>query len=733
MESILDKIRLYNSAFDENKIKLVFSILQEKDLDNSFQNYSIGILDYLLPIKPDDSTIIAVLLYPLYVNNLITDEKVIEKFGVDVFNILDAAKKIRHLNYQENDATAPLEALRKMYVTLAKDLRVILIKLSGRLYKMNNLSKITEPSQYASFAKETFDVYVPLASRLGLYRFKVNLEDIAFKYLNPEEYENINKQLEKFGKSRRIAIETVKRQLEEYLKSMGYDVEVFGRFKNVYSIYKKLQIKNLNKVEELFDIFAMRIILPDKNEEDQSKTFDHLYNILGLIHSKWRPISKRFKDYIAVPKPNGYRSLHTVVLEIGPENFTQPVEIQIRTDRMHDEAEYGVASHWIYKHYRAGEQVDINRQVEWLRGLEKIQENLSSEMDLLREVEIDIFKDRIFVLTPRGEIKDLPAHSTPIDFAYSVHTEVGHKCVMAKVNGSIVSLNHELKNSDVVEIITKRESSPKLEWLSFVKTDFSKDKIRAYFNKLDRENHIKEGKLLLNKHLERLGKPSLDQTYSIFKNYCGRILNLAQRESLIEEVGKGGKIASDAIRKVLPYENILVENQNTYVPVVNKKEFKKIREEEGIENRILIGGEDFLPLKIGACCLPKEGDKIIGYVTRGNRVTIHKFSCPFLDNLDKRRLISANFKSNKLDKLKFVFPVKIEIHSRSRIGLIRDISSVIANMGIDIEDMHTNILEDGSTIMNLLLNFDNLNKFDFLLNKLESVPNVISVKRELQK
>jgi len=400
---------------------------------------------------------------------------------------------------------------------------------------------------------------------------------------------------------------------------------------------------------------------------------------------------------------------------------------------MHRHAEYGVASHWIYKQADSKKNADlVKSQIDWLKGLEKVHEDLEVDVDVMKKVEIDIFQDRIFVLTPRGEIKDLPVGSIPLDFAYSVHTDVGHHCIMAKVNGSVVPLNCELKNGDVVEIIVKKDSLPKLQWLSMVKTNFAKNKIRNWFNSLVRENNIKQGKLLLNKQLERLGLPSLDQNYSILKNFGGKELIVEQREGLVEEVGRGYKLAGNVIKMVYPAEEILNRKKKIDEKIKKSSDIHADLDEENLASQILVGGEKGLPIKLGSCCAPKRKDMIIGYVTRGNKVTIHNQKCVLLDGLDEARFVSANWRGGRdIGDFSKNYRVKIKIVSMvSRVGLIRDVSSVVASLGVDIVGIRMDVGGARVYTMYLVLDIDDPKKFDVMMEKLSKVPDVIQVSVE---
>lgn len=736
IQEILDKIRSYRGGLDSDKVEKAFELIKREDLYDERKYFkSLGVVYSLLPMKPDEQTLVAAILNELYENGLISEEEVIKDFGQDVLDFLAAVSKLRELNYRQNDKNTQLEALRKMFLTMAKDIRVVLLKLAIRLYDMAHLKELEGESERLAFARETFDVYVPVASRLGIYRMKIDLEDLAFMYMDPESYKRISSQVEKLGRLRKTAVIMIREELVRFVAYCGYkEVEIVGRLKSIYSIYKKLKEKNSNSIDDLYDIFAMRIILVSEFDEQGIEKTDHLYNLLGMVHSNWKPITKRFKDYITVPKPNGYKSLHTVVMGLVSDDPLKPVEIQIRSQEMHRHAEYGVASHWIYKQKRGKVVNDdvLRYQVDWLKGLEQVHENLDGHLDVMKTVEVDIFKDRIFVLTPRGEIKDLPLDAVPLDFAYAVHTDVGNHCIMAKVNGTVASLAQALRNGDVVEIITKKDSWPKLQWMSMVKTNFAKNKIRNWFNRLDRENNVKQGRLLLNKQLEKLGLPSLDQNYSILKKFAGRDLSVEQRENLVEEVGRGNKVANNVIKAVYPFEEILKRREEAGMFNHGKTVKNPVLvDTEDLASQILVGGEKGLPIKLGACCNPGKRDKIIGYVTRGNKITIHNLKCVLLNNLNKERIISAEWKGNAVKGNNLGYRVKIKISTLyPRVGLIRDVSAVIASLGFNIIDIGLDVNEQKIRNLYILVELTSLDKLDLLLKKLEKVQDVVGVSRE---
>ncbi|MEK7547805.1 MAG: HD domain-containing protein, partial [Patescibacteria group bacterium] len=402
---LFEKIKHYNKGFDEAKVSRAFdfAIDRYKDTDVDVAEL-MSVIEILMPLKPDEDTVIAILVHELYMLGFLTDERVQELFGQPVLNILLFLKRLLELNYAENDKKSQIEIFRKMFLTMAKDLRVILIWIAKRLCKMRDIDNLSDEARKIQISRETMNLYVPIASRLGIYRMKVQLEDYAFKYLHPKEYEDINLQIEKFGELRKGAVDEICDKIVDYLRDKGVSAQVTGRVKSSYSIYMKLKQKGLSTLDDIFDFFAVRIVLPVKKDEDGNPTYDHLYSALGLLHSEWKPLSSRFKDYVAVPKPNGYRSLHTVIVGVSPKNVNRLVEVQIRDVDMHREAEYGVASHWVYKKVGSVDNSRIGSQAEWIKRLQHVNEffGSDSEAEVLKEVEVDVFRDRIFVLTPRG-------------------------------------------------------------------------------------------------------------------------------------------------------------------------------------------------------------------------------------------------------------------------------------------------------------------------------------------
>ncbi len=699
--------------------------------------HPIAVASKLLDFNPDEDMIVAALLHDVSEDTEKTLDDIENVFGPGVRSLVRGLEKLAKVRARVDEPQ--VENLRKMFVAMATDLRVILIKLCDRWHNMETLDFVREEKQ-RRIAKETLDIYVPIASRLGIYVIKSALEDLCFKHLQPEFYNDIDAQVSKFGKERSKYINSVGITLKRFLSEQGYNVTIESRVKTHYSIYRKLKRKGKSNLGEIFDIYAVRVIVPNQyklGKEDNSM----LYQILGAIHGKWTPLAVRFKDYIAVPKPNGYRSLHTTVIGIGPKVFNEPVEIQIRSEKMHQEAEFGIASHWLYEDTgTTSTEVDpenvniakrpkksmLKSQLAWLKALEELQKEVKNNSEFREILQTDLFNDRIFVLTPKGDVKDLPIGATPIDFAYAVHTDVGHYAVMAKVNGSVVPLDYELKNGQVVEMITKKNSEPNPFWLSFVKTNSAKNKIKNWFKSKDFDKNLKSGKDILNKYLEKIGKPLLDTDYSIIKNYGSKRLTFKDREELLAEVGVGAISPSLIVRAVYPLEDLLQSTQQVE-PVIDATTHEILKSTLG---DVMVDGQTGIPFKFATCCKPKRTDQIIGYVNRGKAITVHKLTCKMVKNNNLDRLISVNWVTAPTKEFG-KYKVNLVLELEDRIGLLRDITNVVSDENVNIVDLSLQKPTDGRPIKlrHLIVELDNYDQLEHLLFKLEQIPNVLSAKK----
>ncbi|KKT01511.1 MAG: guanosine polyphosphate pyrophosphohydrolase/synthetase, GTP pyrophosphokinase [Candidatus Peregrinibacteria bacterium GW2011_GWF2_43_17] len=647
----------------------------------------------MMPLKPDIETIIACILHDTHLHDDKAMDFIKKNFSEEVYSLVSDIRSLSMVYVRPDESQA--ETLRRMFLAMAKDLRVVFVKLADRLHDMMMLDHWNPPFK-KEMVKQTFDVYAPIASRLGIYQFKSKLEDLCFKFLYPREYKNLVSDLKIYSKAQHALIESAVKRVKTVLEKESVSAEVSGREKHLYGIYNKLKRKGFTDLDELYDIYAIRVVLPD------SEDFSHLYGVLGVIHSHFKPLTKRFKDYIAMPKANGYRSLHTVVVGLI-DKISKPVEIQIRTKAMHEEAEYGIAAHWRYK--------EAKPSIEWLPELQQ----LKSE-----NVKLDVFKDRIFVLTPHGDVKDLPQGATPVDFAYSVHGDVGNRCNQAKVDGRIVPLDYELQNGQVVEILTRKEPKPNRYWLSFVKTNAASNKIKNWFKTFDRESNLKAGRELLNKYLRRLHKPVLNPSLSLFKKYDGEVLNEEQRKDILESLGNGTLTVNQVLKQIFP-ESDLVSG----VPARSvKSSFDKIPDDK----KILVSGYDDLSVVLSGCCKPKYGQPIVGYVGRGKKIRIHASDCKSLRVLDDERFVNVEWKS---DKKRAAYQVFLSVFADDRKGFLSDLTVAISSLGANISYISFDRSVDGKVSGKLIVEVSDYDQLAKILDKIEGIfgVNKVSVAR----
>lgn len=688
----------------------------------------------LLEFNPDEDMVVAALLHDVSEDTEKTLDDIEEFFGPGVRNLVRGLEKLSKVRSRIDESQ--VENLRKMFVAMATDLRVILIKLCDRWHNMETLEHVREEKQ-KRIAKETLDIYVPIASRLGIYRIKGELEDLCFKFLYSDLYNDIDDQVSRYGKERSKYIDSVTSTLKRFLFEKGYDAKIESRVKTHYSIYRKLKRKGKSSIDDIFDVYAVRIIIPQEYDKNGEENNSKLYQLLGVVHSEWTPLTNRFKDYVAVPKPNGYRSLHTTIIGVGSKDFNQPVEVQIRTDKMHSEAEFGIASHWLYDDTdgastksgfindgKRPKKTVLESQLAWVKALEELQSEISNNAELIQDLQTDLFNDRIFVLTPQGDVRDLPAGATPIDFAYSVHSDVGNHCVMAKVNGSIVPLDYELHNGEVVDILTRKNAEPNQFWMSFVKTNGAKNKIKSWFKSKDSDRNIKSGKELLNKYLERIGKSVLDPDYTVLKKYGGSRLTFKEREKILEEIGLGMILPSQVVKAVFPLEDLLLSTKS--VESTEKKKMP-LGETRSLSEDVVVDGLDGIPVRFATCCKPKQCDMIIGYAGRDKKVAIHKIDCKMITRNNPDRRIAVHW-SSCIDQHKY--RVNLVVQLEDRIGLLRDMSNIISDEGVNIVDLSMEkTANENVKLRNFVVEIISYDQLEHLMNRLERIPSVISVKK----
>lgn len=716
IDGIIKKAKIFLPDLNEERVRLAYDFAskahegQVRFSGEPYIRHPLEVVDILLSLKPDEDSIIAGLLHDVLEDTPTDAEDVRKLFGNEVIPLLKGLEKLSKVHYR--GVERQVENLRKMFLAMAKDLRVILIKLADRLHNMRTLDHLNRADKIKRIAEETLSVYSPIAARLGIYRIKNELDTLCFSYLYPDEYKRLTKELKEITGNQNQTIKNSKSALQKVLKKAGIEAKIDGRLKNPYSVFKKLKRKDKNYVSEIYDVFALRIVVKDEAE---------CYQVLGLIHKHWTPLTRRFKDYIAVRKSNGYQSLHTTLIGLCRDLNNQPIEVQIRTTNMNEIAEYGVAAHWHYKENEKSEPANEQR-LQWVQTLVELHENLKSNSEFIESLSVDIFHDRIFVLTPKGDVHDLPYGATPIDFAYAIHTDVGHRCRGAKVNNMIVPLDYKLKNGQVVEILTGNAEQPNRYWLSIATTSLAKSRIKQWFNMQDGEKILKIGKDLINKKLKQLNQAQLDPNLSIFKVYEGEKMSIRERENLVERIGNGSLNAIDVLKKVISVEHVMKERST--------KEIAKEVLSEGVnfeekKPEILITGEKGHKTMIASCCHPTPEDPIIGYITRGRGVTIHKKNCKVLNGLEKDRLIKTSWSSKRVPK----YTAKLRIERRSRLGLLRDVAEVfvVNQLAImDIQNVRDENSDQGHFIMTVSL--DSFETLDSLIQQLTNVDGVFSVK-----
>jgi guanosine-3',5'-bis(diphosphate) 3'-pyrophosphohydrolase len=655
----------------------------------------------LAELQLDANTLAAALLHDVPENCGIPVSELEAKFGSEVSKLVDGTTKLGKLSLSAPSAAtmkSQAENLRKMLVAMAEDLRVVFIKLADRLHNMRTLNALS-PEMQRSIAQETLEIYAPLAHRLGVWELKWQLEDLSFRYLAPERYRQIAKLVAARRTQRESFIAQVIQILEEEFKRIGLRAEILGRPKHIYSIYQKMERYSAQDkhFDDIHDLLALRIFV---------STVPDCYNALGVIHSLWRPLPGEFDDFIANPKSNGYQALHTAVMCMG----TIPLEVQIRTRDMHHIAEYGVAAHWRYKE---GEKKDVHfeERISWLRQLIDWHRELSGAEEFLESVKTEIFIDQVFVYTPKGEIKDLPKGSTPLDFAYRVHTELGHRCIGAKVNGKLVPLNYQLSNGDVVEIMAaKGDKGPSRDWLSphlgYTKTSHAKEKIRQWFKRQEREENIERGRELLEKEMRHLGIRASE------REELAKLFKYDSLDDFLAAIGYGG-ISTHQIAVKLSTQQ---EQPPAKIEAAPPKP---------LESAIRVLGMGDLVTHLAQCCRPVPGDKIIGYVTRSRGVTIHRQDCYNVVNEDeKERLVAAEW--GRTDSL---YPVSIQVEAWDRVGLIRDITTIVAEEGVSIGSVNLTHHDDHSISLYFTFQTKDLAQLSRLMGKIDGIRGVTSVSR----
>ncbi|MGI6129073.1 MAG: RelA/SpoT family protein [bacterium] len=713
LEDLCNKLRSYNPKGDLTLV-VKASEFAERAHSGQFRisgdpyiQHPLGVAFILAELELDTITIAASLLHDVVEDTQFTLEDIQESFGEEVTLLVDGVTKLSRIEYKSKEEQQ-VENLRKMFFAMARDIRVILIKLADRLHNMRTLKYLPVRKQ-KKIAQETLEVYAPLAHRLGIFRIKWELEDIAFRYLEPDRYYELVEKVAKKRQERETYINKITGTLRTKLEEVDIKAEIQGRPKHLYSIYHKM-VDQGKDFREIYDLTAIRVIVDSIKD---------CYGTLGVIHTLWKPVPGRFKDYIAMPKINMYQSLHTTV--IAPEG--EPLEIQIRTWDMHRTAEYGIAAHWRYKEgSKTADEFD--KKLFWLRQLLEWQHDLRDAREFMETLKIDLFADEVFVFTPKGDVIDLPAGSCPIDFAYRIHTDIGHRCIGAKVNGHLVPLDYKLQNGDIVEVVTsKLANGPSRDWLKLVRTPQAKSRIRQWFKKERREENMARGRENLEKEIRRQGyEPHELLTDGPLESVLQRF-SLSTSEDLFTAIGYGGLTVNQVITRLKEeYRRLNPETETT----VELPDIKPRPRTAGESHGVQVKGMDNLMLRLSHCCNPVPGDPIIGYITRGRGVSVHRINCPNVAFLsDPERLIEVNWQQNQAAS----FSADVELAAMDRPGLLSDVMNVLGDMRTRISAVNARTTKDMITIINLRIEIKNLDNLKAIINRLSAIRDVFSVER----
>ncbi len=705
--------RYYPKLEDWAMIEKAYHFSQEahsgqlRESGESYIIHPLGVVMILAELELDLVTIVAGLLHDVVEDTAVTLEDIRQEFGPEVASLVDGVTKLSRLDFTSKEEQQA-ETLRKMFIAMAQDIRVVMIKLADRTHNLRTLRYLNTNKQ-KEIARETLEIYAPLAHRLGIYMIKWELEDLAFRYMQPEEYFQLVEKLAKKRREREHFINRIIWVLQDQLSEANIQAEIQGRPKHLFSIYNKMKSQGKD-LSEIYDLTAVRIIVDSVKD---------CYHTLGIVHTIWKPIPGRFKDFIAMPKPNMYQSLHTTVF--AAEN--ELAEIQIRTWDMHRTAEYGIAAHWRYKE-KVKDSDELDQKLAWLRQLLEWQHDYRDAREFIKDLKGDLFTDEVFVFTPKGDVLDLPAGSVTIDFAYKIHTDVGNRCTGARVNGRLVPLDYQLKTGDMVEVVTSKSGSPSRDWLNLVKTNQAKSKIRSWFKKERREENIEKGKEMLEREIRRV---NVEQRLAIKNDMLedvGRSFNLMSVDDLYAAVGYGGVSVHQVISR-LREENNRRKGETEEEEVL--PELKTVKQVKSGPAGVSISGMDNLLMRIARCCNPVPGDDIVGFITRGRGVTIHRRDCPNLVHYstDNGRFINASWDS----LVKAAYPVDVEVSASDRKNLLSDIMTAVNESKIDMTAVSARADKNRVATIHLTMVVRDQVHLEQIMSKIKKIKDIYAVRR----
>ena len=734
-DQLIKAIRKYHPSDDISMIEKAYKLARkahEGQLRKSGEPYIIHPLSVciiLAELELDKETLVAGLLHDVVEDTLYTIEEIEEYFGADVALLVDGVTKLTKLQNNEvfTDQTAGRQEmqannLRKMFLAMAKDIRVILIKLADRLHNMRTL-KHMPPEKQKRIAQETLDIYSPIAQRLGISKVKVELDDLSLKYLKPDVYyELVSKVAQRKGE-RQAYVDQIAAEVRVHLEEAGIEGEVYGRIKHFFSIYKKM-VNQDKTIDQIYDLFAVRILVQSVKD---------CYAALGVIHEMYKPIPGRFKDYIAMPKSNMYQSLHTTL--IGPGG--SPFEIQIRTYEMHKAAEYGIAAHWKYKETSDGRKVDTQEQEKllWLRQILEWQRDMSDNREFMQllKSDLDLFSDNVYCFTPRGEVKNLPAGSTPIDFAYAIHSAVGNRMVGARVNGKLVQIDYKIQNGDQIEVITSQNSrGPSLDWLNIVKSASTKNKINQWFKKEQKEENIVRGRELIAAYSKTHGLDLTELMVPDYQDYIKKKYGFREWDQVLAAIGHGGLKEGQILNKMLElydadHPKILTNDEiiqqiSSAAPHISKRS----------KNAIVVKGIHDVAVHFSRCCNPVPGDEIVGFVTRGRGISIHRTDCMNVLNMpefDRTRLIDADWENGSQTEIEGTFEAEITVYANDRHGLLNDITKAFSDAGMNLLGVNSRTNKQGIASITIAFEIRSKKELQAICDKIRMIRSVVDVTR----
>jgi len=710
VDDLIVKVQKYDTSLEGSWLTAVYQLAdtahegQRRASGESYIAHPLAVADILADLEMDRATIAAAILHDVVEDTVVTSEEVSELFGSEIATLVDGVTKLTRIPYQSKE-DAQVENLRKMFLAMAKDIRVIIIKLADRLHNMRTLASLP-PAKQQTIAKETVEIYAPIAHRLGIWRVKWDLEDLALRYLDPDGYRDIAERVAKKRTEREEAVTSVVDELKSQFENVGIIGDVNGRPKHFYSIYQKM--RKGRDFATIYDLTAVRVIVESVKD---------CYGALGVVHSIWKPLPGRFKDYIAMPKPNMYQSLHTTVVGPGGE----PLEVQIRTLEMHRTSEYGIAAHWRYK--EGAKSADpVENKLTWLRSLLEWQNDMRDSRAFMENLKLDLFDNQVFIFSPKGDVFSMPAAATPLDFAYQVHTDVGNHCVGAKVNGKIVPLDYQLKNGDICEILLNKNSArPSLDWISIVKTSGAKHKIKQWFRKERKEENVLLGLESLENELARQHmRPEYARGDLIEK--IAQKMNYASSTDLFAAIGFGDASSVSAVQRLR--DEAKTDNIVDLAALARPAPPRRVaRNSSGIR----IAGVDDVLVRVSKCCSPVPGDPIMGFVTIGRGVSVHRADCPNVAYMNgtPERILQAQF----VDSSEVTHSVDIEIEALDRAGLLQDVMGVCSELKTQVSSVTARVKRDRIAVISMTAQISNLDHLGKMLRKLSSLRDVRTVYR----